>query len=204
MLRQMKCVEFSYQSDSRLARWMTRHFSEYGVEIPPQMAQLIIDICGKSMYRSIGEIKKIGAHTAARGGREVSADDVYACVIRTDEEDAFQLANAVLEGNIAEALRCLNSKMRKKEDPIILLSQITKAFSDLATASAFVADGRDKSDYAKSLKMNEYRAGIYYRAAKQTNPKEIARAMERCRDADRLLKSGGSGYAPIERLICGK
>lgn len=200
----MKCVEFSYQSDSRLARWMMRHVSEYGVELSSDVAQLIVDLCGKSMYRLLGEIKKIAAHTAARGSKTVTADDVYACVIRTDEEDAFRLANAVLEGNTAEALKCLNTKMRKKEDPIFLLSQITKVFADLATAAAFIADGRDKNDYAKSMKMNEYRAGIYYRAAMQANVKDISRAMERCRDADRQLKSGVAGYAPIERLICGK
>lgn len=200
----MKCVEFAYQSDSRLIRWISRHFSEYGLELPGEVGQTIINACGKSMYRLIGEIRKIGAYAASRGEQVVTIDDVYACVTRTEEDDAFRLANCILEGNAGEALKCLNTKMRKKEDPIFVLSQITKVFADLSVAAAFIADGRDKADYAKSLKMNEYRAGLYYRAANMADQKYFARAMERCCEADRQIKSGAIGYTAIERLICGK
>ena len=200
----MKCVEFAYQQDSRLIRWMSRHFSEYGLELPANVGQMIISACGKSMYRLIGEIGKIGAYAASRGATAVTPDDVYACVSRTEEDDAFRLANCILEGNTGEALKCLNTKMRKKEDPIFVLSQINKVFADLSVAAAFIADGRDKADYAKSLRMNEYRAGLYYRAANMADAKYFARAMERCCEADRQIKSGSVGYTAIERLICGK
>ncbi len=199
----MKCVDFAYQSDPRLIRWMARHFADYGLELPMGVGQLILDSCGRSMFRLIGEVKKIGAYAASRGAKEVGAQDVFACVSRTEEDDAFRLANCILEGNTAEALRNLNLKMRKREDPIIVLSQITKAFADLSTAAAFIADGRDKSDYARTMKMNEYRAGLYYRAAKLADIEYFSRAMERCCDADRQVKLG-AGYSAIERLICGK
>ncbi len=199
----MKCVEFAYQSDARLIRWMARHFAGYGLELPMREGQLILDICGKSMFRLIGEVKKIGAYAASRGAKEVRAEDVLASVSRTDEDEAFRLTNCIIEGNVAGALQNLNIKMRKREDPIIVLAQITKTFADLSLAAAFIADGRDKSDYVRTTKMNDYRAGLYYRAASLASPEYFARAMERCCEADRRVKNG-AGYAAIERLICGK
>jgi len=199
----MKCVDFAYQSDARLIRWMARHFADYKLELQMREGQLILDSCGRSMFRLIGEVKKIGAYAASRGATEVRAEDVLACVSRTDEDEAFRLTNCILEGNVAGALQNLSIKMRKREDPIIVLSQITKTFADLSVAAAFIADGRDKNDYARSMKMNDYRAGLYYRAANLASAEYFARAMERCCEADRQVKLG-AGYSAIERLICGK
>ena len=209
----MKCVEFPYQTDGRLTRWMERHFAEYGLIAEPGVCTQILATAGKSMYRLSGELAKTAAYAAARydcgapspyadGRRTVTLADVAACVARTEEDDAFGLANKILAGDTGGALAALNIKKNKREEPVYVLAQITRVFSDLATAALFIADGREKGDYAKSMKMNDYRAGLYYRAASQGSPARFAAAMEACVNADRQMKSGAMGYAPIERLIC--
>jgi len=201
----MKCVSFDFQSDRLLVRWMERHFAEYGLAVHGDTAQLIINICGRSMYRLSGEIAKTAAYTASSGRNTVTPDDVFACVTRTDEDDAFKLANCILEGNTAEALDALSVKVRRREEPIYLLGQITRVFSDLCSAALFIADGRDKTDYAKTTKMHEYKAGLYFRAAKSRSLEFFIYAADVCVSADRALKTGGSagdGYGVIEQLIC--
>lgn len=201
----MKCVSFDYQSDRLLIRWMERHFGEYGLAVHQSTAQMILNSCGRSMYRLSGEIAKTAAYTAASGRNTVTPEDVGACVTRTDEDDAFRLANCILEGNTASALDALSVKMRKKEEPVFLLSQIVRVFTDLCTASLFISDGREKNDYASAVKMHEYKAGLYYRAAKLKSPEFFVYAAEVCANADRALKSGGAagdGYGVIEQLIC--
>lgn len=201
----MKCVAFDYQTDSRLARWMERHFSEYGLMIPAAVVQAILATSGRSMYRLSGEIAKTAAYVAAGGRNTVTPDDVAACVTRTDEDDAFRLANCILEGNATAALDALSVKVRKREEPIFLLSQITRVFGDLCAASAFITDGREKNDYAREMKMHEYKAGLYYRAAKLKSTEFFMRAAELCASCDRAMKTGGSagdGYGILEQLIC--
>lgn len=201
----MKCVAFDYQSDSRLARWMERHFSEYGLVVRGDVLQTILATCGRSMYRLSGEIAKTAAYVAAGGRREVTQEDVFACVTRTDEDDAFRLANCILDGNAAAALDALSVKIRKREEPIYLLSQVTRVFSDLCAASAFITDGREKNDYAREMKVHEYKAGLYYRAAKLKSPEFFIYAAELCAASDRAMKTGGSagdGYGILEQLIC--
>ena len=154
------------------------------------------------MYRLEGEVSKIGAYAAARGAASVTAADVDACIARTEEEDAFALANAVLAGDTAEALRILNLKKSRREEPVYVLAQITKAVADLGTASLFAAEGRDRADFARTMKMNEYRAGLFYRAASKASPKRLAALTEAAVAAERAMKTGVPGYLPIERLIC--
>ena len=92
--------------------------------------------------------------------------------------------------------------MRRRDEPTLVLSQITKVFCDLSTAAAFIADGRQVADFAREMKMHEYKAGLYYRAAKEVTVEFLASAVARCVEADRLLKSTPIGYAAIERVIC--
>ena len=57
----MICVDFAYQTESKLIRWMERHFAQYGLMIAQQTAGMIIRRCGRSMYRLSGEIAKTAA-----------------------------------------------------------------------------------------------------------------------------------------------
>lgn len=209
--RFMKCVEFPYQPDGKLTRWMERHFAEYGLSADPEVCKWILKTAGKSMYRLTGELAKTAAYAAVRAERDhaapvVTLEDAKACVIVTDEDDAFGLANCMTNGDMAGALSLLRVKMAKREEPLLIMGQIARSVSDLYAAAAFSADGRDLSDFTAAMKMNAYRAGLCYRAAAKTSPARYADALELCLAADRRLKSGMGGssdsYAPIERLIC--
>ncbi|MGN1345156.1 MAG: DNA polymerase III subunit delta [Eubacteriales bacterium] len=199
----MKTAALDYQSDARLVRWLERHFAEYGLTLPQPAAARILETCGRSMYRLSGEIAKTAAYAAAAGRSEVTVDDVDATVTRTDEDDAFRLTNCVLEGNIPAALDALAVKMRKREEPYVVLAQITRVFCDLAAAAHAREDGLNAAEFARRMKMHTYRAGLYFSAA-QTHPVDyFDRAVARCAEADRKMKSTPLGYALIERLICG-
>ncbi len=199
----MKAVQFDYQSDARLVRWIERHFAEYGLSISSDVSMKILNTCGRSMFRLSGELAKTAAYTAESGRREVTASDVDATVTRTDEDDAFRLANCILSGDIRAALWSLAVKMRRREEPIIVLSQITRVFCDLAAAAHAVEDGMNAAEFAKIMKMHSYKAGLYLNAAKMRPVEYFDNAVMRCAEADRKIKSTPIGYAAIERLICG-
>lgn len=199
----MKCVAFPYQPDSRLIRWMQRHTAEDGLTLQPEAASEILRIAGRSMFTLGGEVEKAAAYAAFHGRTAVTTDDVRAVISRTDEDDAFQLANCILNGDRAGALTCLGIRIRKREEPTYLLAQVTRVFGDLAAAAAFMDDHRDKAEYARAMKMHEYKAGLYFKAAQNKSPAWFAAAMNACLTADRAVKNG-AGYEAIERLICGE
>ena len=106
---------------------------------------------------------------------------------------------------MAGALSMLRVKIALREEPILILGQISRAVSDLYAAAAFSSDGRDVSDFASAMKIHAYRAGLYVRAVGKNPPSRYADALDLCLEADRRMKSGlggSGGYAPLERLIC--
>ena len=212
----MTCVEFPYQSDIRLIHWMERHFADYGLTPAPEVCKWILNAAGKSMYRLSGELAKTAAYAAYRAEKEgsprvVTMEDARLCVASNDEDDAFGLANCIMDGDMAGALNLLRIKMALREEPLLILGQISRAISDLYAAAAFSSEGRDVSDYAAAMKMHSYKAGLTYRAVGKNPPSRYAEALNLCLEADRRMKSGmagssgstgSGGYAPIERLIC--
>jgi len=194
-------VEFPEQTDARLQKWMERHLSDYGVTLSPAVGNKIRSTVGRSMLRLSGELAKVGAYAASHGITVLTEDVVAAVMSQTPEEDAFQLANCLLEGNRQGAFDCLSLRIRRKEDPILLMAQITKVYTDLAAAAMFREEGRDKRDYAAAMKMHEYKAGLYMRAAESADSRYFRKALEKCLEADAQLKSSALGYIPIERLL---
>ena len=197
-------VEFPLQTDQRLLRWMQRHLADYGVALSPEVGMQILATCGRSMLRLSGELAKAGAYAAAHEMPELTMEAAMQVVTPTDEDDAFRLANCLLEGNKAAAYESLAVRIRRKEDPILLLAQITRVYMDLATAAVFREEGRDKREFAQAMKMHEYKAGLYCRAAGSAPAEYFEMALERCLDTDKALKSSAAnGYELLERLIGG-
>ena len=50
--------------------------------------------------------------------------------------------------------------------------------------------------------MNEYRAGLYAQAAKNSSLKKISHVLSLCRDADLKIKSESTNYDRLRSLIC--
>lgn len=196
------CVDFAYQTEGRLVKWLERHAAQYGVALGQNEALSIIHRAGRSMYRLQGEIQKASVYAAAHGLPAITDEVIAAVVTKTDDEDAFRLANCILNGDTKGALLCLDEKIRRKEEPILVLSQITRAFCDMAAASRFAADGRTQADFAKAMKFHSYKAELYYRAVRGIPTSVFDDAVSACAEADRLLKSSTLGYIAIERLIC--
>lgn len=195
-------VEFPLQTDGRLLRWMQRHLADYGVALSPSVGEQILATCGRSMMRLSGELAKAGAYAASHGMTELTMEAAMQVVTPTDEDDAFRLANCLLEGNKAAAYASLSVKIRRREDPILLLAQITRVYMDLAAAAVFREEGRDKREFAQAMKMHEYKAGLYCKAASSAPPEYFEASLERCLDTDMAMKSSSAnGYELLERLV---
>ncbi|MBE6597871.1 MAG: DNA polymerase III subunit delta [Ruminococcaceae bacterium] len=197
-----KCVNFEYQTEGRLVKWLERHAMQYGVALEQNEALTIIRRAGRGMYRLQGEIQKAAVYAAAHGLPRITEEVIGAVVTKTDDDDAFRLANCILAGDKKGALLCLDEKIRRREEPILVLSRITKAFCDLAAAARFMADGRDRADFAKSMNFHSYKAELYFKAVRGIPTSVFDDAVAACTEADRLLKSTNLGYIAIERLIC--
>ena len=194
-------VEFPLQTGARLRRWIEKHFSEEGLTLAPDAAAALLSRCAPDMYALSCEIEKAVCYVRAAGRDTVTADDILYATSPGVREDAFALANAVLAGDRAAALAALDVYRKRRDEPAAVLASLMRVMSDLALVAALAEEGADKAAVARVLKMHEYRAGLYLRAANAFGAPRIMASLERCRTADRLTKSAGMGYIPLERFL---
>ena len=195
-------VEFPYQTGARLRRWVERHFAQAQIALPDGALSTLLARCPQDMTGLSGEMEKLIAYCLGKGITTLTPEIVVHVTAPALREDAFALANAVLAGDRTAALAALDVCRKQKEEPMIVLGSLARVMSDLLTVSVMMDGGADKTEIARTLKMHDYEASLYMRSAKGFGTPRLAAALDRCRVADRMMKSStGAGYLPIERLI---
>ena len=196
-------VVFERADERSLSSWIARHFAHEGVGASPAVISLLLAECGSAMDALSGEIEKLSAYAKANGRTEITEADVRAVVAHTSESDAFALTNAILDGKSDAAYDALLDMKLRKVDPMLALGALTRAYADLLSVTLLSEEGKSQKEIAALLKMHEYKAGLYLRAAKARGTERLRAALALCRHADTASKTGAgaSGYLALEYLI---
>lgn len=196
-------VQFDSVSGSRLTAWVGKHFEHHGVSASPDLCNLLIERCGKSMFTLSSEAEKISYYVLAHGRGEVRAEDIENISVSVIESDAFALTNAITDGKYAEAIDALRVMKFHRVEPVIILSEVSRTVCDLLCIKLMQAEGASIPDMARALKHNnDYKTKLYAKAAANKSEERLRRAVMLCAEADAVIKESNQDYAPIERLIC--
>lgn len=198
-------VEFQRKTPGTLRKWIIGKLASVDrerIRIREGVADALLSSCGSDMNILSGECEKLAAYALATNGGEVCAEMVreVCCVYET--EDAFALANAVLDGNRKAALRALKNCRDRREEPVAVCAALARVLSDMLHVSVLLSEGADRSAIAAATKMHEYKCSLYMNALTAVEPGRLRATVERCLKCDRELKSSSPGYAPLERFIC--
>lgn len=195
------CI-FERSGDTALAAWIERHFAHSGINVTPAFCRETVAYCGHDMEVLSGEIEKIVCYIKANGGTEATSAVLHLVATPAVESDAFALSNALLDGDGKAAFRALSDMKRRRVEPTFLLGSVARIYADLLLVAQLSAEGYDKTAVAGKMKIHEYKAGLYMRAAAKKKTEALRATLAACRRIDAQAKSGGAtGYGPIERLI---
>lgn len=195
-------VRYDLVPAPRLGGWMSKHFVHGGAHADAATAAFLIDYCGRDMFTLAAEIDKLCCYVLAQGRENVTPDDVREVTCAGIEYDAFAFGNAVMEGRRVDALAALATLRHRRTDPILLLGELIRIWSDMLTVRVLTADGRRPDEIATVTKLHSYKVGLYQKAASRVEDARLRRAITLCAEADAALKLSPQGYATIEKLVC--
>ncbi len=195
-------VDFPLQGGEKLRRWVIRHFEEEKIAVEESAVRRLTERCAPDMTSLAKEMDKLICFAKAKGMAAITPADVDFVTSPALREDAFALANAMLAGDRTAALAALDVYKKRKEEPYAILASLSRVVSDLLTVCALAEEGAEKGEIAKTLKMHEYKAALYIRAAKDFGRPRLAAALKRCIEADKISKTMQLGYIPLERFVC--
>ena len=195
-----------------LKAWMARRLSRAKVAFGNDAAEAMLARCGRDMYLLSGELDKLAAYAGANALSEITPEHVSLVCISNVEEDAFALANAVMQGDRARALAVLSYYKKNGESSAAgnknefsasaVLSKVSACICNMLAVCRLAKAGCSVTEIAAKLNLHPYPTKLYYQAVQGMEPERLAAAAGRCRAADGLIKRSRLDYIALERLVC--
>ena len=183
-----------------LPDWVTARMRAAGMEPDREAAAMIADRCEGNLLAAHQEIEKLGLLS---GGGRVDADAVAAAVSDSSRYDVFQLADAVILGDLRRAVRVLQGLRGEGLEPPVILWAIAREIRTVARAQAIVGQGRSVSDAMAGLKVWKTRRPVFQQAMRRISRRRAHALLRQAARADRVIKGAakGNAWAEITGLV---
>jgi DNA polymerase-3 subunit delta len=185
-----------------------------GKRMSDQSVQMLLDMCGGSLSRSLEELEKLLLFVG--DGQTISDREITAVAVPSREWSIFKMTDAVASNQVGEALRQLRvlvGSSSKAEDAAFrsILPMLSRSLRLLWQARVCVDHGVPVSAAPKSVldcfperpnlaKEPPYRHAQMLSTAKKTSLPNIADAFGVLNEADSRLKGALPAYSSIDTL----
>ncbi|MCL2095706.1 MAG: DNA polymerase III subunit delta [Oscillospiraceae bacterium] len=197
--------EFKQNPPASLIKWLIKIAASENIVLSPENAGYILTKTENKMYNLKNELDKLIRYSLGNNRNIIEKKDIDLLIMQKTELEAFELTNAILEKKYAKAIESLEKLKDSREEPVVILGQISRHFCDLVPVNLALASGISDS-YAinKRTGIHEYKIKLILNSLKKYgNPGEfINKSLELCRDCDVKLKSTSlDNYSLLENLL---
>ncbi len=133
-------IECTAPASAPLARWVVAWAKRmHAVQLPGAAADMLVELVGPDLGLMDQELAKLAV--AAGSGEKVSAEMVGQLVGSWRTRTAWDMLDAALEGNVAQALIQLERLLLAGESPVAILGQVSASLRRFAAATKLVLEG---------------------------------------------------------------
>ena len=195
-------VQFAHEDDTRLLKWMAKHFAAAKLKIEVGVCELLLQRAGHDMYTLDNEMQKICAYVIESGRDTVTRDDVALVSCTNLETDAFAFTNALMNRDCDRAYAILTDMRLRKEKGVMILGSVARVATELYTVGQLTAAGKSAFEISKILKIHEYKVKLCQQSAKERSERKLRSLIEECYNIDIKMKSTGlDEYTMLSRLV---
>ena len=199
ILKYAHVVEFSVQEQSKLTKWISRHFEAAGKKISKSDAEYIAFITDGHMTTLIGEIAKVSAYAS---GETVKRDDIDAVVMPVLNAFAYKLTDAILAHNHSTAMRILDELFQMREPSHKIIYNISLKMRQFLAARVCVENSLGKNALMDMCGIRfDFQASSLMATARKTTLSECRDAVLRCAEAAYDLNSAPESEARLTELV---
>ena len=181
-------VSFDPLDDRELTQWIAKTLGRRGKKISQSACQRLWFSAGRDLTLLSNELEKLAAFAGER--EEVTEADVDAICVKSTEYKVFDLADTLLSGRGALALRMLQALLREGEERMMLLSLLGRQCRQLRYAKALGAAGAQPGEIASKLGIPPFAVRKTLDLARGYSAGQLAQMAQACLDAEYQVKSG--------------
>lgn len=177
-----------------------------GLVMERDAAIYLCDLVGEDLNVIRSELTKLAGMRDS--GARISRKDISLILERRKSRDIFELTNAIMDGEKAEALVILGEIAAQNQiDPLFALSAVSARMRNALRAAAVRAKSKgaspeqQKKQIAKELKIKPGAAHFLWKQSHNFAHRDTARIMKTLAETDRALKSSRlNGYESLVKM----
>lgn len=182
--KQKHTYRFDSLQGRELEEWIVKEAG--GLRLDRQALQRLITYCGSDTWRLSSELKKLVAYC---GERAATAQDVDLLVAATEEQNIFDLVDAVANRETSRAVKLLGRHIQAGADPHYLFTMLARQLRIVSGVEALITSGITREqDIAQKLNIHPFVAKKAKQQAGKFSSDAIERAWDELVSLDKLLK----------------
>ena len=185
----------------QLPRWIEQRLRQRGISASADAIQILAERVQGNLLACAQEIEKLQLYTDAK---VIDTDIVNATVADSARFDIFNLADQVLAGNTAQALRALAGLRGEGEEPPVILWALTRELRSLHKCAEAIEQGQAIERALGSAGVWEKRKPLVRAAVQRLSRKRIENLLRLAQQIDAAVKgSGDDPWLLLDRLLIG-
>lgn len=197
------CAKIDKRTRPALEKLIIASAAKKDCTLSRENAYYMINLVGEDMSTLQNELNKVCSYT---GSGEITKQHIDKTVIVSVEAKIFQLSRMIARSEADNAFENLSNLFKLREEPVVILSVLSKAFVDMYRVKAAKEKGIPYSKLADEFPVAyKHKTFILDNAANDASKytlSQLKTALDLLSDADRRLKSTNEdGKTVLEELI---
>lgn len=181
-------VKFAPLDQKELPAWINRKMQAFGVSINPDASARLIRLIGTELQLIQQECAKLATYVGEGG--TVTVEHVNTMIPRSLEEDVFKLVDYLGKMHIEGALGVFYDLLKKREEPLKILSLITRQFRIILQVHELSSRGYSQKQIASQLGLHPYPVKIAAQQGGRFSDKALRTLLLEANRTDYAIKSG--------------
>ncbi len=192
-----RVANFDELKKDELAAWVRQKMLEKGLKADFNSVDLLCESVGGELNALENEIEKIYLYTAERENKNITTEEVLACIGFSKEENPFELSNAITACNKKRAIALIDKLLDDGEEPVGILSKMTFPILKMARIKRLSEAGMAPADILRAAGLMYWESRLVSAARTFPPQKNFLNALNRIIDADTAFKSSAASAPKI-------
>jgi DNA polymerase-3 subunit delta len=181
--------EYAAPKPWKLPEWCVERARELGLQVDREAAKVLVARVGSSQQRLSRELEKIAI--AVHPAVAVTAADVEALAAADNAPQVYDLADALVAGDLRETLALAEELESHGERPGRLVFPVVRRLREVHRAAALLEAGMPEQKVGEALKSPPWLAKKTIARAKKADPAALERAICVFADLEVGMRGGG-------------
>lgn len=180
-------IDATAPNEQILLRWLSERATALNMDYEPAAMQELMVLTNFQLSVAIQELEKIALFV---NGGLMTVQIVEDMVVRSLEQNVFQLTEKVVNKETGKALRIYQDLIKQKEEPIKILALLISQFRLMNQVKIMKKKGYSDPEMARTLKVHPYRAKLAAQSVRNIELIHLQTALAALAKADFELKTG--------------